>query len=116
MQSSHIYHINTVMMTSLSESDQQRKHFDNAIKVKISLQISDVIANLDFLKKIDDHGHLYYEANFVRNSIRRYERFWIPIVIKLSDNQIDDLLYEPPLGKYCISWIGYTLNILFLLK
>ena len=99
-------------MTSISEflvpnSFQHRKHVDNAIEGKISLQISDVIANLDFLKKIDDSGHLFYEDNYVVNSIRRYESFWIPMIIKLSDNQIDDLIYEPPLGKYFISWIGY---------
>ncbi len=86
-------------MASLSELGQQRKHLDNAIKVKISLQISDVISNLDFLKKIDDNGHLFYEENYVRNSIRRYERFWIPMLIQLSNDSLDDLLYEPPLGK-----------------
>ena len=86
-------------MASLSELGQQRKHLDNSIKVKISLQISDVISNLDFLKKIDDNGHLFYEENYVRNSIRRYERFWIPMLIQLSNDSLDDLLYDPPPGK-----------------
>ena len=89
-------------------------HLDNARKVKISLKISDVIANLEFLKEIDDNGHLFYEESYVRNSIRRYERFWIPMIIKLSDNEIDDLLYEPPLGKYFISLISSTLKNLFI--
>ena len=81
---------------------QQCIHLKNSEKIKISLQISDVIANLDFLKKIDDNGQFFYEEHFVKNSIRRYEHFWIPMITKLSDSQIDDLLYVPPFGKYFI--------------
>ena len=66
----------------------------------LSVNESDVLNHLKFLKKIDDDGHnKYYQERFVHNAIRRYEKFWIPFVLQYSNNHKDDLLYQPPLGN-----------------
>ena len=71
-----------------------------AKELDISVSINDVLNHLEFLKKIDDNGqNKFYNENFVSNSIRRYELFWIPFLLKVSANFYEDLQYSPPLGK-----------------
>ncbi len=78
-------------------------HKNLAKELKISVNINDVSNHLDFLKKIDDNGQdKYYNENFVLNSIRRDELFWIPFILKVSNNFDEDLLYTPPLGMKII--------------
>ena len=77
----------------------QTSHKNLANELKISVNINDVLDHLDFLKKIDDNGQdTFYNENFVLNSIRRYELFWIPFILKVSSNFDEDLQYSPPLG------------------
>ena len=35
---------------------------------------------MDFLREVDARGALFYDADFVANSVRRYEVFWVPLV------------------------------------
>ena len=81
----------------------QRQHYELAKEIEVSVNLDDVQNHLDFLKKIDTNGHdKFYVSSFVYNAIRRYEEFWIPFVLKMSDNFEDDLQYAPPLGdSFC---------------
>ena len=75
------------------------QHNELAKEIEVSVKLDDVLNHLDFLKKIDTNGQdKFYVSSFIYNAIRRYEEFWIPFVLKMSDNFEDDLLYAPPLG------------------
>ena len=37
--------------------------------------------HLDFLREVDARGALFYDADFVANSVRRYELFWVPLAL-----------------------------------
>jgi hypothetical protein len=71
-----------------------------AKKIKLSVSVEDVMNHLDFLQNIDHRGDKFYDDHFVRNAIRRYEQFWIPFILEVSDDFDDDLKYAPPLGKF----------------
>jgi hypothetical protein len=86
-------------MDSSESSQTQKQHFENSQNIKISLQVCDAIAHLNFLKRIDDFGYHFYQEDYVNNAIRRYEKFWLPMITKISDNPNNDVLYNPPLGK-----------------
>ena len=78
-----------------------QSQIEQAICAKISVNPQDVINHLDFLHNIDARGKdKFYNENFVQNSIRRYEKLWLPLITALSDNFDDDLQYAPPLGMY----------------
>ena len=67
------------------------------IKIHVSVDIEDILEHLEFLQFIDQNGqNQFYDPNFVRNSIRRYETCWLPLITKLSDNFEDDLKFAPP--------------------
>lgn len=62
---------------------------------------------LDFLNNIDARGKQFYDEHFIRNALRRYEAFWIPLVAKLSssDPEWDDLQVAPPLD---VHWVWHV--------
>ena len=81
---------------------------ENSASLKVSVCIQDVINHLDFLKSIEDEAVKFYSATYVQNSIRRYEKFWLPFVVNLSKTPDDDIKYAPPLGMMhfsCVSCI-----------
>ena len=68
--------------------------------LNVSVNLEDVKNHLDFLKSIEDQDDKFYDANYVQNSLRRYEKFWLPLILTLADNPNDQLKFAPPLGKY----------------
>ena len=68
---------------------------------KHSVNFNHVFNHRAFLKQIDKEGlDKYYKPTFIANSIRRYESYWIPLVLHLSKDYDDDLKYAPPFGKH----------------
>ena len=39
---------------------------------------------LEFLKNVDFEGNLYYNAEYLEISIRRYEHYWLPLLASLT--------------------------------
>ena len=62
---------------------------------------------LDFLNNIDGRGKQFYDKFFIKNALRRYEHFWIPLVAKCSKNNEDwnDLSVAPPLD---VHWVWHV--------
>ena len=90
----------TKQTTAKIQETLKTSHLNLAKELDISVSINDVLNHLEFLKKIDDNGqNKFYNENFEANSIRRYELFWIPFLLKVSVNFYEDLQYSPPLGK-----------------
>ena len=80
--------------------------YELAKAIEISVTPTDIVKHIKFLKKIDQNGlHTFYTEDFVRNAVRRYENFWIPLVLKLSDNYEDDFNYAPPLD---VHWVWHV--------
>ena len=68
---------------------------------KHSVNFNHVLNQRAFLKQIDTEGlDKYYKPAFIANAIRRYESYWIPLVLHLSKDYNDDLKYAPPFGKH----------------
>ena len=79
---------------------------------KHSVNFNHVLNHRAFLKQIDTEGlDKYYKLAFIANAIRRYESYWIPLVLHLSKDYSDDLEYAPPIGKHqsIISIFDFTL-------
>ena len=72
---------------------------EQAASLKVSVSIKDVINHLDFLKSVEDQDGKLYDATYVKNSLRRYENFWLPLMLKIAENSDNDTKYAPPLGK-----------------
>ena len=66
--------------------------------LNVYVSLGDVTNHLDFLKSIENQADKFYDANYVQNSLRRYEKFWLPLVLTV-DNPNDQLKFAPPLGK-----------------
>ena len=63
------------------------------------------IYELDFLQLIDQNRHLYYDENFVKYSIIRYEKYWMPFLAEFSSQMEEDLKFAPPLD---IHWVWHV--------
>ena len=71
---------------------------EQAASLKVSVSIKDVINHLDFLKSVEDQDGKFYDATYVNNSLRRYENFWLPLMLTIAENPDNDTKYAPPLG------------------
>ena len=71
---------------------------EQAASLKVSVSINDVINHLDFLKSVEDQDGKFYDATYVKNSLRRYENFWLPLMLTIAENPDNDTKYAPPLG------------------
>lgn len=71
---------------------------EQSASLKVSVSIKDVINHLDFLKSVEDQGGKFYDATYVKNSLRRYEKFWLPLMLTIAENPDNDTKYAPPLG------------------
>ena len=78
---------------------------EQAASLKVSVSIKDVINHLDFLKSVEDQDGKFYDATYVKNSLRRYEKFWIPFMLTIAENPDNDTKYAPPLGMLLIPTI-----------
>ena len=63
---------------------------------------------MDFLREVDARGALFYDADFVANSVRRYEVFWVPLVVGNScsdgvEEEEKDIM--PPLD---VHWVWHV--------
>ena len=74
-------------------------NFDLSQNIHVSVTVQDVINHLDFLQDIDEMGQdKFYNEQFVQNAIRRYQKFWIPLIVSLSDdheNDLNDAYFRP---------------------
>ena len=59
---------------------------------------------LDFLQAVDKAEH-FYDPEFVKCAIFRYERFWLPLVAELSTKPKDDLAFAPPMD---VHWVWHV--------
>ena len=86
-------------LTQLSKKCKQKvvkmskkKNLQSASQIQVSVTEHDILDHLKILRKIDSQGQeKFYQENYVRNSIRRYETCWLPLITTLSDNFEDDL-------------------------
>ena len=78
---------------------------EQAASLKVSVSIKDVINHLDFLKSVEDQDGKFYDATYVKNSLRRYEKFWLPLMLTIAENPDNDTKYAPPLGMLLIPTI-----------
>ena len=62
-------------------------------------------AELDFLARIDRDGHLYYDEDYLDIAIRRYEKYWLPLLASLSGSTQEDLKFAPPLD---VHWVWHV--------
>ncbi len=53
------------------------KYNDFAISISLDDQVR---AHLAFLRDIDEKSDLLHQREVVKNAIRRYEKFWLPLV------------------------------------
>ena len=67
---------------------------------------------LDFLQLIDQNRHLYYNEDFIKYSIIRYEKYWMPFLTENSSQIEDDLKFSPPLDIHWV-WHVHMLGIYF---
>ena len=76
-------------------------HRAEALSVSVDVKL--VRNEISFLKSINEQGvgH-FYDPQFVRNALRRYEHFWIPFVARHSASEEDDLHFSPPPGNFLI--------------
>ena len=75
------------------------------ISDKISLDlIQKAQHELEFLKQVDDAGILY-KPRFVASALYRYEKFWLPLLRKISKNSEEDLKFAPPID---VLWVWHT--------
>ena len=79
---------------------------EQAASLKVSVSIKDVINHLDFLKSVEDQDGKFYDATYVKNSLRRYEKFWLPFMLTIAENPDNDTKYAPPLGMLLIPTIS----------
>ena len=81
----------------------KKKNLQSASQIQVSVTEHDILDHLKILRKIDSQGQeKFYQENYVRNSIRRYETCWLPLITTLSDNFEDDLKYAAPLD---VQWV-----------
>ena len=70
----------------------------------LSLSLSLVHWELDFLAWVDRHGDYFYAPGPIAEAIRRYKCFWIPLVQSFSGKDYkQDLKLAPPRGKTTIT-------------
>ena len=67
---------------------------------------------LDFLQLIDQNRHLYYNEDFIKYSLIRYEKYWMPFLTENSSQIEDDLKFSPPLDIHWV-WHVHMLGIYF---
>ena len=60
---------------------------------------------LDFLRLIDQNRHLYYNENFIKYALIRYEKYWMPFLAEKSSQMETDLKFAPPLD---IHWVWHV--------
>ena len=66
---------------------------------------------LEFLKNVDVERSLYYNAEYLEISIRRYEHYWLPLLASLtpeteaSPGEGMNMKYAPPMD---IHWIWHV--------
>ena len=87
-------------MPKVFPKQEVQKNLDKSSDLKVSINFELIINHLNFLASIEAQGNKFYDTNNVKNSLRRYENFWIPLILSLADNPDDDLKYAPPIGKY----------------
>ena len=76
------------------------------IKISEHLNLKDAcIWELDFLRIIDLNRHIFYNEEFLKVSVRRYEKYWLPLLATLSDSNVEDLKYAPPLD---VHWVWHV--------
>lgn len=66
--------------------------------------IQSAIYELDFLREIDE-ARYFYDKEFLRRSVYRYEKHWLPFVQAHSDNEQGDLELCPPID---IHWVWHV--------
>ena len=86
-------------MPKVFPKKEVQNNLEKSSKLKVSVNYDDIINHLNFLASIEAQGDKFYDTNHVRNSLRRYENFWIPLILSLANNPDDDLKYAPPIGK-----------------
>ena len=67
--------------------------------------LKSAVHELDFLQYIDSHPELYYHENFVSYAIIRYEKYWMPLLAKVSEKMADDLRYVAPMD---VHWVWHV--------
>ena len=87
-------------MPKVFPKQEVQKNLEKSSALKVSINYELIINHLNFLASIEAQGNKFYDTNYVKNSLRRYENFWIPLILSLADNPDDDLKYAPPIGKY----------------
>ena len=94
-------------------SEKLPKSFLSQLPDLVSIQVSKVgnlattaILELQFLKYIDTRRNLYYNEDLLAYSIIRYEKYWMPMLAKVSSKMAEDLHYAPPID---IHWVGKKL-------
>jgi hypothetical protein len=86
-------------------------HHPNIVKMiseipEVSLDLKHVAhMELDFLKLVDDNRKLYYNPEYIANAIVRYEKYWLPLLAKLSSKMEEDLRFAPPMD---IHWVWHV--------
>ena len=98
--------LQTMSRNRISSLEQAAK----AASLKVSVSIKDVINHLDFLKSVEDQDGKFYDIIYVKNSLRRYEKFWLPLMLTIAENPDNDTKYAPPLGMLFSQylWILYA--------
>ena len=66
------------------------------------------VLELNFLKQVDSFG-FYYNEGFLRRAVKRYEKYWLPLLAKLSSNPMDDINFAPPLD---IHWVWHVSRLI----
>ena len=80
----------------------QEENCARSERLQISSLTPKLISNeLEFIGKIDKKGdEFYYNPDWIRNAIRRYETRWIPFIReKCGVDPSKDMDYAPPLGN-----------------
>ncbi len=66
-------------------------------------------SHIAFLQDVDERSEILYRSDVVKNAIRRYEKMWLPLLVKYSHDLAkysgDTLLLDPPLD---VHWIWHV--------
>lgn len=74
-------------------------YYDWSKSMEVSVTPRDVINHLGFLKSIEAQDDRLYDDTYIQNSLRRYEKYWLPLITTfVTENPEEELLYAPPLG------------------
>lgn len=93
-----------MQVIDLSKDKHVNRLLTDMTPISVIPFVERAVNELDFLKTVDRHRH-FYEDDFVRDAIVRYEKYWLPFLAAHSKGATGDEEFTPPLD---IHWVWHV--------